>query len=95
LNNLAQYRRMRIFAGNGTVPSVIWIVLLVGSLSTISYTYLFGMNNVKAQYLITATLTITITQILFLIYVLDHPFTGATKVNREPLREVLEIMQKG
>jgi hypothetical protein len=53
------------------------------------------MNNVKAQYLITATLTITITQILFLIYVLDHPFTGATKVSREPLREVLEIMQKG
>ena len=95
LNNLAQYRRMRIFAGNGTVPSVIWIVLLVGSLSTVSYTYLFGMNNVKAQYLITATLTITITQILFLIYVLDHPFTGATKVSSEPLREVIEIMQKG
>ena len=30
LNNLAQYRRMRIFAGNDTVPPVIWLVLLVG-----------------------------------------------------------------
>ena len=95
LDNLAQYRRMRIFAANNTVPPVIWLVLLVGSVFTVSYTYLFGMKNIKAQYLITATLTITITQILFLIYVLDHPFTGTSKVSTEPLREVLETMQKG
>src|SRR5881227_1656609 len=84
LNNLAEYRRLRIFAGNDTVPSVIWLVLLVGSLFTISYTYLFGMKNIKAQYLITATLTVTISQILFLIYVLDHPFTGANKISTDP-----------
>src|SRR6266699_280319 len=28
LNNLAQYRRLRFFAGNITVPPVIWLVLL-------------------------------------------------------------------
>ena len=77
------------------LESTDWLVLLVGSLFTISYTYLFGMKNLKAQYLITATLTITISLILFLIYILDHPFTGTTKVSIEPLREVLEIMQKG
>src|SRR5438874_6527597 len=27
LNNLAQYRRLRIFAGNDTVPPVIWLVI--------------------------------------------------------------------
>jgi Na+/proline symporter len=95
LNNLAQYRRLRIFAGNDTVPAVIWLVLLVGSVFTISYTYFFGMKNVKAQYVMTATLTITISQILFLIYVLDHPFTGTSKVSTEPLREVLETIQNG
>ena len=36
-----------------------------------------------------------ITLILFLIYILDHPFTGTSKVSMEPLRQVLEIMQKG
>jgi hypothetical protein len=93
LNNLAQYRRLRIFAGNDTVPPVIWLVLLIGSVFTISYTYFFGMKNIKAQYLITTTLTVTITSILFLIYVLDHPFTGTSKVSIEPLRQVLEQMQ--
>jgi Na+/proline symporter len=94
LNNLAHYRRLRIFAGNNTVPPVIWLVLLVGGVFTISYTFLFGMKNIRAQYLITATLTITITLILFLIYVLDHPFTGTSKISTEPLRQTLAQLQK-
>lgn len=95
LNNLAQYRRLRIFAGNNAVPPVIWLVLLVGGAITVSYTFCFGMKNRKAQYVITAALTVTITMILFLIYVLDHPFTGTSKVSFEPLKQVMEIVQKG
>jgi hypothetical protein len=94
LNDLAQYRRLRIFAGNDTVPLAIWLVLLVGGVFTVSYTFFFGMKNIKAQYLITTTLTVTITLILFLIYVLDHPFTGSSKVSAQPLKDVMEVMQK-
>ena len=94
LNNLAQYRRIRIFAGNDTVPLAVWLVLLVGGVITISYTYFFGMRNIKSQYLMTAALTVTITLILVLIYILDHPFTGTSKVSVEPLRQVMEIVQK-
>src|SRR6266446_2940849 len=94
LNNLAQYRRLRIFAGNNTVPSVIWLVILVGGVIAVSYTYFFGMKNIKAQYLLTTTLTVMITLILFLIYVLDHPFAGTSKVSADPLKEVMAIMQK-
>src|SRR4029077_4803700 len=51
LNSLAQYRRMRIFADNNTVPPVIWLVLLVGGVVAVSYTFFFGMKNIRAQYL--------------------------------------------
>jgi len=94
LNNLAEYRRLRIFAANDTVPSAVWMVLLIGGVFTVSYTFFFGMKNIKAQYVCTTTLTVTITLILFLIYVLDHPFTGANRVSTEPLRQVMEVMQK-
>jgi uncharacterized membrane protein len=94
LNNLAQYRRLRIFAGNNAVPPVIWLVLLVGGAITVSYAFFFGMKNIKAQYTMTTALTVTITLILFLIYILDHPFTGTSKVSMEPLKEVMETMQK-
>ena len=93
LNSLAQARRLRIFAGNNTVPPVIWLVLLSGGVMTVSYTYFFGMKNIKAQYVITTTLTVTITSILFLIYILDHPFTGTSKVSLEPLKQVMAVMQ--
>jgi hypothetical protein len=93
LNNLAQYRRMRIFAGNNTVPPVIWLVLLVGGIFAVSYTFFFGMKNIEAQYLLTTTLTVMISSILFLIFVLDHPFTGTSRVSLEPLREATAAMQ--
>jgi hypothetical protein len=94
LNNLAQFRRMRIFAGNDTVPPVIWLVLLVGGVFAVSYTFFFGMKNIRAQYLITTTLTVMLTSILFLIYVLDHPFTGTSRVSLEPLREAIATVQE-
>ena len=93
LNNLAQYRRMRIFAGNNTVPPVIWLVLLVGGVIAVSYTFFFGMKNIRAQYLITTTLTVTVTSILFLVYVLDHPFTGTSRVSLEPLTQAMVAIQ--
>jgi Na+/proline symporter len=95
LNNLAQYRRLRIFAGNDTNPPVIWLVLLVGGVFAVCYTFFFGMKNIRAQYLITTTLTVMITSILFLIYVLDHPFTGSSRVSLEPLRQAMAVMQQG
>ena len=94
LNNLAHYRRMRIFAGNDTVPPVIWLVLLVGGVFAVSYTFFFEMKNIRAQYLMTTSLTVTITSILFLIYVLDHPFTGTSRVSLQPLRQAMATVEK-
>ena len=95
LNNLAQYRRLRIFAGNDTVPPVIWLVLLVGGVFAVCYTFFFGMKNIRAQYLITTTLTVMLTSILFLIHVLDHPFTGTSRVSLQPLRQAMATVEKG
>jgi Protein of unknown function (DUF4239) len=94
LNKLAEYRRLRVFAGNNTIPSVIWLVLLIGGLITVAYTYFLGVKNIRAQYLMTAALTVTITLILVLIYILDHPFTGRSSVSIEPLRQTMEVMQQ-
>jgi hypothetical protein len=42
LDNLTQYRRLRIFSGSNVVPPVIWFVLLVGAAITVSYAFFFG-----------------------------------------------------
>jgi ABC-type uncharacterized transport system ATPase subunit len=42
----------------------------------------------------TAALTLTITLILVLIYMLDHPFTGTNSVSVEPLKQAMDVMQQ-
>jgi hypothetical protein len=94
LNDLAEYRRLRIFAGDDTIPPVIWLVLLTGAVLTISYTYFFGAKSLRAQYMMTSALTIAITLILFLIYILDHPFSGSSSISIQPMKQIIDIMQK-
>jgi len=93
VNNLAEHRRLRIFAGNNTIPPTIWLVLLVGGVITVLYTYLFGAKNIRAQYLMISALTVTISWILLLIYILDHPFTGVSKVSTKSFAQVIETMR--
>ena len=94
LNNLAEYRRLRIFAGNDTVPPMMWLIMLVGGVIMVLYTYFFGVRNIRAQYGMTSALTIMISLILFVVYILDHPFTGSGRVIAKPYSEAMELMQK-
>jgi len=94
LNSLAEYRRLRIFAGNDVVPPMMWLVMLVGGLIMVLYTYFFGVRNIRAQYIMTSALTIMISLILFVVYVLDHPFTGTGRVSAKPFSEAIELMRK-
>jgi Na+/proline symporter len=94
LNNLAEYRRLRIFAGNNTVPPIMWLIMLVGGVIMVLYTYFFGVRNIRAQYGMTSALTIMISLILFVVYVLDHPFTGSGRVSAKPYDETMELMKK-
>jgi hypothetical protein len=93
-NDLAQYRRLRVFAAKDSVPLVIWIVLLTGAVIMVSYTYFFAIKRILPQNIMTAALTITLTLILFLIYMLDHPFTGASGIGDVPMRTVMEQMKR-
>jgi len=69
------------------------LVLLVGGVITVLYTYLFGAKNIRAQYLMISALTVTISWILLLIYILDHPFTGVSKVSTKSFAQVIETMR--
>ena len=93
LDSLTEYRRLRIFSGRNNVPPFIWLVLLVGGVIMVANTYFFAMKHVAAQAMMIAGLTITLSFILFLIFILDHPFTGVNRVSAEPLEQALAIMK--
>jgi len=93
LNDFAEYRRLRLWSAVNTIPDVIWTVLIFGGLISLFYTYFFATKNITAQYVMTSALTITNGLILFLIYILDHPFVGKSAIGKEPFEMVIMMMQ--
>jgi uncharacterized membrane protein len=94
LDDLTQYRRLRIFAGTDNVPPLVWMVLLAGGFIMVANTFFFAMKHLGVQAIMTAILTIMLALVLFLIFVLDHPFAGRNRVSDAPLGQALAIMKQ-
>jgi hypothetical protein len=93
LDEMTRARRERLVMAEGTVPEVLWFVLLLGAALTISFTFFFGTENLIAQSLMTGILAAIILSAVVVVIALDRPYTGAIVVSREPIRAVLEDFQ--
>jgi ABC-type multidrug transport system fused ATPase/permease subunit len=74
------------------VPPLIWLVLLLGGLVVVGYTYLYGVERLRAQVAMTSALTIVIALALFVILALDYPFTGDLRVRPDDLVHILTAL---
>jgi hypothetical protein len=93
LDRITESRRSRLIAAEGSVPTVIWLVLLGGALITIVFTFFFGMESLPAQIIMTALLACLIFSELLVIVAIDRPFSGAVKVHPTALAEVLADLE--
>jgi hypothetical protein len=82
---VAQSRRARLIASEGTMPRLLWLVLLGGAAITIGFTYFFGAESLRAQVLMTALLAMLIFSELLVVVGIDRPFSGAVKVGPDAL----------
>jgi len=86
---ITQARRGRLHIATGVVPPVLWMMLVTGAFLTVGFTYFFGMENLHAQLMMTAALSIIVFMGLFVIVSYDHPFTGGVSVEAHPIKQVL------
>lgn len=93
LSDVSDNRRLRIQASSDDIPLVIQIIMWIGGLVTISFTYFFGVKSVRSQALMTAALAGEVAFILFLIVALDNPFYGHLRVTPAPMQQTLERMK--
>jgi hypothetical protein len=89
LDGFGDARRSRLLASRESLPVVMWTVLIVGAITTIGFTYFFGVRRFAAQALMTSALTITIALALFLVYSMDLPFTGDVSVPPEAFEQAI------
>jgi|SRR5215212_927318 hypothetical protein len=67
-----------------------WVVLILGGIITVGFTYLFGLENTLVHTLMVAALALIISISLFTVAALDHPFSGDTRIHPAAFEQVLE-----
>jgi hypothetical protein len=86
LDLVTEARRTRLQLAHGIVPTMLWTVLILGGVLTVSFTFFFGTRNLEAQVLMTGVLALIVFMGLLVIVSLNHPFTGAVHIDSEALQ---------
>lgn len=94
LNNISQYRRLRILDMQQTTPIIIWIVLFVCFSVSLGYAYFFTTKKRGTHLILITTFIIINILIFYLIYVLDHPYEGYSSISSEPFQLLLDKFLK-
>jgi hypothetical protein len=82
-------RRSRMLEVREGIPNLLWIVLVLGGVITVSFTYLFGLKSNVAHALMVAALSLLICGILFTIGEFNYAFSGVVEIRPDAFREVL------
>lgn len=90
VNDLIDARRARMFLVHNPIETVIWWVVVVGGVSTVTLALLFGVASAPGHLIISNILAFSVGLVLLLIFVMDRPYAGASRVTAEPYTYVLD-----
>jgi hypothetical protein len=89
LHDAIDARRSRLLEVREGIPNLLWVVLVLGGVITVTFTYLFGLKSNVAHALMVAALTLLICAILFTIGEFDDPFSGVVEIRPDAFKEML------
>lgn len=95
LNELGAARRSRLLGARASVPAVMWLLLLVGGAMVLVLSYLLPHGSWKGSNLALGATGAVISITLFLIFAMDHPYTGDLRVDPTPLTDLVPRASQG
>ncbi|MFH0886623.1 MAG: hypothetical protein V1843_00485 [bacterium] len=93
-NDAGELKRIRIHDSHTGIHPVLWLVLIMGGMITISFTFFFGMENFGAQIIMTSLLAGMIGLMLFTVMVLDYPYSGSVSIHPGPFIDMIGPLGK-
>ncbi len=85
-------RELRLLESYQGVPLVLWVVLIVGGILTISFGFLFGMKSPWLHRLSVTALTVLIVLLLYTIHLIEYPFTSDVRMSPAAFESVSHRM---
>ena len=89
---LEENRGLRLQESNEGVPPLLWIVMVIAGILTVTFAYLFGMEYPRVQMLRVAVLAVVVALSLYTVRVIEYPFVGEVQVRPEAFEMVLDRM---
>ena len=91
--SMTQNHRTRVISATHGVAPVMWLVLIVGGVFTVIFTYFFGVANLKVQTLMTCLVSVTLSLNVYLVWVFGNPMATDLGVKPGPFQLDLTIFQ--
>lgn len=93
-NELNHARRLRINAVNNSLPSNIYLILILGAFINIIFTSSVAIKNKKLNILLSVLSGLLIGSLVFLIASMDNPFRGDYSVKSDSFQFLLDGLMK-
>lgn len=84
-------RRDRTRSNNFGEPAAEWVILIIGALITIAYTFFFTMESGVIHLIMRGMATLMILMSLYLILLFGSPFSGDMKVSPQPFKTMINV----
>jgi hypothetical protein len=89
---MAILERQRLALADGTMPQVMWLLLMVETAISVMLLVLCSSSDTHGHALFVAMYTTMLCLTMYLVSVLQFPFAGAVHVSAGPFLEAREVI---
>lgn len=94
LQQLSDGRRYRMQISGQGLPPVLWGVLIAGGMLTVIFTYLFEVENVKAQTIMTILVSLSLSLNILLVALFNNPYRGYLRISASSFSYDLRVTEE-
>jgi hypothetical protein len=93
-NRALQARRLRVDAIGTGLPGVMWVVIVVGAVISISGCYFFRVEDAWLHGILVVLLAVLIGLVITMTEAMNHPFRGTLGLSADPYQLVYDQLMK-
>lgn len=93
MSGLLDMRQERIFYTEDGIEQTVWWVVILGTMGTVGFTFLFGLEKRRHQ-LLSGLTAVLAGLVIMLIAALDHPYLGDVSISPLILQQSIDRMER-